>query len=108
MRATYRYCASCKELHDIELWPALCMSAPPKRSDLKAPMLIRDSCDPVQSMLDGKYYDSKSTLRRTYKQAGVTEVGNDKPPPFKKPRPDRKAMKAAVRKAASRVGLGAV
>lgn len=67
--------------------------------------------DPVKSMLDGKLYTSKAALRATYKAAGVTEVGNDSsimsPKPFKKPKPDRKAIKAAVGKAFSRAGLGA-
>lgn len=81
------------------------------RSDLPGPMVIRDTMDPVQSMLDGKMYDSKANLRATYRAAGVTEVGNDpsivNPKPFKKPRPDRQAIKAAVGKAFSQAGLGA-
>lgn len=82
-----------------------------KRSSLPAPMLNLDTMAPVQSMLDGKMYDSKAALRATYKQAGVTEVGNDSsvmdPKPFKKPKPDKKAIKATVAKAFSQVGLGA-
>lgn len=31
----------------------------------------------VRSMADGKFYDSKSTMRRHYKQAGVREIGNE-------------------------------
>lgn len=65
----------------------------------------------VQSMLDGKMYDSKAALRATYKAAGVTEVGNDpaimSPKPFKKPRPKRSEIKASVAKAFSQAGLGA-
>jgi hypothetical protein len=38
-----------------------------------------DVMDPVQSQRDGRMYDSKSALRRTYREAGVTEVGNDPP-----------------------------
>lgn len=105
--STYRYCSSCKETHDVEAWPALCMKAPPKRSHLAAPMLIRDSMEPVRSMLDGLPYDSKSTLRRTYREAGVIEVGNEKPKPPPKPKPDTKAIGAAVDKALSRAGFGA-
>jgi hypothetical protein len=81
------------------------------RSALPTPMLIPDHMDPVQSMLDGKLYDSKAALRATYRAAGVEEVGNDSsvmaPKPYKKPRPDRKEIRAAVRKAASLKGLGA-
>lgn len=49
------------------------------QGQLAAPMIISDSLGThgVQSMLDGRYYDSKSNLRRTYRDAGVTEVGND-------------------------------
>lgn len=81
------------------------------RSIHGCPMVITDTMDPVQSMLDGKMYDSKALLRSTYRAAGVTEVGNDpsiiNPKPFKKPPPDRKAIKAAVGKAFSQAGLGA-
>lgn len=81
------------------------------RSHLPAPQVIGDTMDPVQSMLDGKLYDSKSRLRATYREAGVVEVGNDPsvtdPKPFRKPKPDRKAIRASLERAASRVGLGA-
>lgn len=87
------------------------MPAAPAKSDLPAPMLIADTMDPVRSQLDGKYYDSKAALRSTYKAAGVVEVGNDSsvldPKPFKKPKPKREDIKAAVGKAFSRAGLGA-
>ena len=80
-------------------------------SDLPAPRVIRDTMDPVQSMLDGKLYDSKAALRSTYKAAGVVEVGNDssvtEPKPFKRPKPNRNEVKAAVGKAFSQAGLGA-
>lgn len=39
--------------------------------------VIDDTMAPVQSMVDGKKYDSKSALRRHYRAAGVYEVGND-------------------------------
>ena len=75
------------------------------------PMLALDTMEPVQSMLDGKMYDSKAALRATYKAAGVTEVGNDPsimdPKPFEKPKPDRKKIKEAVGRAFSQAGLGA-
>jgi len=78
------------------------------RSTLAAPHLVTDSMPPTQSMLDGKLYDSKSRLRRTYKAAGVIEVGNDVPmtPPAPK-RPRREDIKAAVGRAFSKAGLGA-
>jgi len=81
------------------------------RSHLPCPMLIADHMEPVKSMLDGQMYDSKSALRRTYKAAGVTEVGDDPsvtdPKPFRKPRPKRDDIKASVARAFSKAGLGA-
>lgn len=79
------------------------------RSILGAPMVIGDTMEPVQSMLDGKMYDSKRRLRETYRAAGVVEVGKDPAIMRKgpKPKPDRSAIKAAVGKAFSRVGFGA-
>lgn len=79
------------------------------RSVHGCPSVIGDSMAPVQSMLDGKIYDSKRTLRATYRAAGVTEVGNDPAIYRKKPKPkaDRSGIKAAVNRAFSRVGFGA-
>ncbi len=107
-----RYCKVCGGWHKLDAWPHNCMPERNwNRSHLSAPMIALDTMEPVRSMLDGKLYDSKAALRATYKQAGVTEVGNDssvtEPKPFKKPKPDRKAIKASVNKAFSRVGLGA-
>lgn len=107
-----RFCKVCGGWHQLDRWPHNCMPERNwNRSDLPGPMVIRDTMDPVQSMLDGKMYDSKANLRATYRAAGVTEVGNDpsivNPKPFKKPRPDRQAIKAAVGKAFSQAGLGA-
>ncbi len=110
---TIRHCRKCGDWHDLsEPWPVACTPDPPKRSGLAGPACISDTMEQgVQSMLDGKIYSSKSALRATYRQAGVTECGNDpaimNPKPFVRPKPDRAAIKAAVRRAASRVGLGA-
>tara|TARA_R110002111_G_scaffold170741_9_gene236470 strand:- start:9524 stop:9814 length:291 start_codon:yes stop_codon:yes gene_type:complete len=96
------------------------MRPAPQRSELAAPMLIRDCMDETRSMLDGKVYDSKSSLRRTYKEAGVVEIGNDssytdtagitarevKAVKEKKAK-HRKAVSQTVEKALSRAGLGA-
>lgn len=78
------------------------------RSSLPAPMISTDSMAPVQSMLDGRMYDSKSAIRATYKQAGMVEVGNDpaRHRPHVKPKPDRAAIKATVEKATARFERG--
>lgn len=49
------------------------------QGELKTPMLISDSLGlrGVQSQVDGREYDSKSNLRKHYRQSGVIEVGND-------------------------------
>lgn len=108
----YRMCPDCGELHDKYGWPdnhrlpheAIC-----------APNVVRDDQTPIQSMVDGKVYDSKRALRATYQPSGnregvqYTEVGGDKSilKPYKKPKPDRMKIKAAVHSAFSKVGLGA-
>ncbi|ESZ37381.1 hypothetical protein [Mesorhizobium sp. L2C067A000] len=80
----------------------------PKRSHLSAPMVSTDTMPETQSMLDGKYYTSKSALRATYRHAGVEEVGNDPARLRRKPKPkiDRKAIKDTVQKAKARFDRG--
>jgi len=106
-----RVCRACGKLHDVDNWPVECARQVARSEQVKAPMFIRDCMDPVQSMLDGKYYTSKSALRETYKQAGVVEVGNDSsimnPKPRPKVKPDRKKVRQSIDKAFSRAGLGA-
>ena len=41
--------------------------------------VITDSHEPFLSMADGKIYDSKSAYRRTLKEKGLQEVGNEDP-----------------------------
>ncbi len=43
------------------------------------PGIIRDTMDPIRSMADGQMYDSKSAIRRGYKEHGYEELGNDAP-----------------------------
>lgn len=55
--------------------------APPKKSqfDVNAPAILRDEIiGGIESMVDGKIYDSKSALRKSYKMHGVIEKGNDR------------------------------
>ena len=79
-----------------------------KRSHLACPMIATDTMEPVQSMLDGKMYDSKSKLRSTYRAAGMVEVGNDpaRLRTRKRPKPDRAAIKTTVEKAKARFDRG--
>ena len=39
-----------------------------------APQIVRDALDGVRSMQDGKVYDSKSALYRSYREGGVRIV----------------------------------
>ena len=119
--ATYRMCKVCGDLHDIANWPDNHREwIIDNRSDLAAPMIIRDGMDEVKSMLDGQIYDCKSRLRRTYKDAGVVEVGNDSsytdPEKLRSQAPAerkrqkqmaKKKVETAVGKALSRAGFGA-
>lgn len=41
-----------------------------QRSGLACPMLVRSFAQPVQSMADGKYYDTPRDLERTYRADG--------------------------------------
>lgn len=110
----FRVCPDCGDMHDRDNWPD---NHRRPTEVLCAPNLVSDNQPFVQSMVDGKYYDSKSAMRATYKPSGnaegkrYVEVGDDKsitdPKPFKKPKPDRMAIKAAVHGAFSKAGFGA-
>lgn len=83
--------------------------AAPARSFLPCPHIIGDVMEPVQSMLDGKYYTSKSALRATYKKAGCVEVGNDPQrlkPRNRKKKPDLKVIKTTLDIARARFERG--
>ena len=55
---------------------------PIARSAFPCPLIRSDRIEPVQSMADGKFYDSLSALRATYKPGGnpqgeeYTEIGD--------------------------------
>lgn len=60
---------------------------PPKRSDLAAPRVLRDSFDkPVQSMANGRWYESKRGLAASHRASGnphgqdFIELGNEEMP----------------------------
>ena len=70
------------------------------QGQLAAPMIVRDGqggIRGVQSMADGRFYDSKRAMRRHYREAGVMEVG-DEAPTTKGPvqRPDKAGIRASV------------
>lgn len=51
--------------------------ASPIMSNGVAHHVISDTMDPLQSMADGKVYDSKSMMRAAYRAHGYEECGND-------------------------------
>jgi hypothetical protein len=89
--------------------------APRARSDLAAPMILNDRFDkPVQSMADGKWYESKAALRSTYKPSGnpegktFEEVGNEDTSKRPRIKSDRKAIREAIHKAEADIASGNV
>ena len=73
-----------------------------KRSDLASPIIINDNTE-VKSMVDGKTYTSKRALRRSYRDNGVIEVGNEKPKPKKRVKP--KGVRDSIKKAIAQANL---
>lgn len=65
-------------LRDGELVPK--HLAPPLHASLDAPMIRTDGMDPIQSMLDGQTYDSRSGYYASLRRAGAEIVGNDRAP----------------------------
>jgi len=66
-----------------------------QRSDLPTPIIIQDTVE-IKSMADGKTYTSKRALRKSYREQGVIEMGNERP---KRKKPSRKPVRETVEKA---------
>lgn len=104
-----RFCRVCESWHNVEAWPSDCYKPRSEaRSGLAVPYFICDSMDETQSMLDGKYYTSKSELRATYKAAGMIELGNEPMKDFVRPERDRAGDRAAIERAIDQVAAGNV
>ena len=85
------------------------------QGEVTCPMVVTDAqggLTGVQSMIDGKFYDSKAAMRRHYREVGATEIGND-PALYRKihtketrtdPQQEKK-IEAALGRAWNRVGL---
>ena len=84
------------------------------RSGLPCPMVIRDSMDDIQSMADGRIYDSKSALRKSYTADGnpqgrdYQEIGGTEIEPAGRASVDKKALRDAVDKAMHDVETGQI
>ena len=84
-----------------------------RQGELACPMVISDSLgvQGLQSQVDGRLYDSKSNMRKHYRQSGVIELGNDAPTEKGKVQRDPHAKKKrldAIGRAFNRVGLPTV
>jgi hypothetical protein len=107
----YRICPDCGDLHDKYEWPDN-----HRRPDevLCAPSVISDSMPAIQSMVDGRMYDSKAAIRAGYREAGkrdgreYAEVGNDpaRHKKFTRQPTDKKAISEAVHRAAQQFNAG--
>ena len=76
-----------------------------ERSSLAGPMVFSDCIEIANHADGGKIYTSKAALRRSYREKGYIEVGNERLDP-PKPKPvDRKAVRDAAGKALNRVGI---
>lgn len=109
----HRLCKYCGGWHNVEAWPGNCLPPMPARSRLAAPTVIADTMDPVRSNLDGKMYDSKRRLRQTYREGGVTEMGNDVElnkrqivDVKEKKRKQREEVRASIDRALTKAGIG--
>lgn len=74
MSLRYRVCPDCGEMHDVHDWPG---NHRMWNEVVCCPMVIRDGLDDLWHPVDGKLYDSKSNFRRTTKESGGEEVGNE-------------------------------
>lgn len=88
---------------------------PPARSSFPSPMIIRDTFDtPLKSMADGKVYDSRAALYRSYRADGNPQgveyecIGDKPVEPYSRPNPtkdDEQAKDAAISRAIEEAGL---
>ena len=87
---------------------------PVARGAFPCPMLALDTCAAVRSMADGRVYDSKAGLRRSHRADGnpagrdYTEIGDAPVEVQAPPKPDRRAIRGALERAANDVRDGNV
>ena len=103
-----RWCKVCDGWHSLEEpWPSACVRHHnDKASDLPSPMIISDHLDNLQSQSDGKIYTSKRALRRSYREQGMVEIGNEKQVNTVREKTKIKGVITALEKAAARVERG--
>lgn len=105
-----KLCRACGKWHETDEWPTECYAKPSLASSdtIPVPYFICDTMEPLEHPLTGQFLTSKRQFSQITKDRGYEEVGNDpnrlKPQP--KPKPDRKAIKEVVQKAAARYRAG--
>ena len=67
--------------------------------------VIQDSMDTVWNHADNRPYDSKSQMRRSYKENGVVEVGNDFPKGSREYKYDEKGLNDDIGRALYKYGF---
>lgn len=76
-----------------------------RRSDLPTPNVVRAFARPLQSMADGKWYDTPRELEASYRASNNPHgvdfvcVGNEDITKFRPPNRDRKADREAIERA---------
>lgn len=80
----------------------------PRQGQLCAPMVISDSLGVhgVQSMVDGRHYDSKAQMREHYRRSGVVEVGNDSSLADGRRKPEKSYMEKEAHRKKVREAVG--
>ena len=95
-----RLCKVCGGWHSVEDWPDAChIEAESKRAAMPTPMFSSDTMKPLQSMENGKMYDSRSEMLKHYRESGVriVEKGERRTPP--PPKTSRAEVVAAMKRA---------
>lgn len=81
----------------------------PPRPKPKGPAIISDHHDPFKSMADGKVYDSKSAYRRSLRERGLVELGNEMPQERAfEPRSVKEDIKTAIEQVKAGKGASAI
>lgn len=96
----------------IRFVPASPRVEPRRAVGLACPMVVRSFSEPVQSMADGKWYDTPADLRKSYKAennpAGVDyiELGNEDIKPDEGPVQTRAELRDEIKQAINMVDQG--
>ena len=69
-----------------------------RAENLPLPYVISDTMDPVEQV-DGKFYTSKRAFRAVGRALGLTEVGNERPKPRQRQKPDPAKRRQSIQRA---------